>query len=522
MTLVLYFSGMESSWPDVKKIHDAKIEHAPKAVMVSYMHARGNTRVVDNLKEFRSKYNGMVMIDSGAYSFLNNDLAEQGKGNSAGLTSEGARQHVGKEDEYVHQYMDWLEQHRDAYDWAVELDIQKLVGQETVDKWREEFLARKIPLVIVMHRNAGDTIETVKKWKEKGCEYFGFGSGFREDDMGDKLFVQQMAEHGKVHIFGWTPISLFDWKAWVTSTDSTSWLHAGKEGIFFQTTGKKLVRKSDLRHNPLKMKQMLMSPVMQLWPQEERDRVIKERKFRILNYYNLVEIQKWVDNNNEAPGYQQALQMAGEGKAALPEWAGETDRLGRSKAIYLRSRFNAMKSGVYARELQKQALECNTCIVNDRCPVFEKDALCFFIKTWRQAGAKTRNQEQIVRTIENVIAEKFARYERARYMESKLGGATDSHVSNFENDLIKNLELLHRVKYGVVGQGMKVALNVNKEGVQLGVGTDMNSLLAEVRNEYGDRLVEKIKKRAIDVEAVEVADDGHQSMAPVDTQSNES
>jgi hypothetical protein len=516
MAVTLYFSGFESSWPDLVKLEESTLEHKPKAVMMSYMHMQGKSTAWQQLKEFRSKYGGKVMIDSGAFSFLNNDVAEQGKANASSRdirTSEGAREWTGKEDEYVHNYMKWAEENRDAYDWLVELDIQKLVGQEKVDAWREEWLAKGLPIVFVMHSNAGDTIETARKWKEKGCKYFGLGSGWTKDNAGDRLFLQQLSECGFVHMFAFTPADLFSYGKWITSVDSTSWLQAGKQASLFIAKGKKLSGHEDLRHKPIILHQIMKEPVMQLFTQEERERAVKEHRYRILNFYNLIELQKWVDNNNEEPGYKTAVDLANAGGTPLPMWAGDTDRLGRSKVIYAKSRFNALKSGMYARELQKSALECNNCIVNDKCPVFEKDALCFFIPTWRKMGGSTRNQEQITRKMEDLIADKFVRYQRASYMEARLGGATDSAVSQFENDLLKAMELLYRVKYGMPGAGMKVALNMTKDGVQVGMALNTEQILADVQAEYGDRLVEKIRKRAkaVDIEAKEVTDGGEPS-----------
>lgn len=511
MPITLYFSGFESSWPDLVKLKESKLEHTPKAIMMSYMHMQTNSRAWANLKEFRAKYKGMVMIDSGAFSFLHNDLTDEAKASAASRevrTSEGAKALSGKEDAYIHRYMDWLEQNRDAYDWAVELDIQKIVGQEQVDKWREEFLARKIPIVIVLHRNAGDTIATARKWKEKGCEYFGIGSGWSKEDAGDRLLLQELSEVGKVHIFGWTPADMFNYKKYVTSVDSTSWLQAGKGATLFVTKGKKLELLGDIRHQPMQLQRVMIGPVMQLWSKEERDRAVKEHKYRILNFQNLVELQRWVDVNNEEQGYVDALATINDGKAPMPEWAGETDRMGRSKAIYLKSRFNAMKSGMYARVLQQNAMECNTCIVNDRCPAFEKDNLCAFINIWRKGGARTRNKEQILRMMEDTVSQKWERYERARYMEAKLGGATDTAVSMFENDLMKAIEILHRVKYGTPGTGMKVALQTGPEGVKLGVQLNSEQMLEELRTEYGSRLADKINKKRdiIDAEGGEVVD----------------
>jgi hypothetical protein len=230
----------------------------------------------------------------------------------------------------------------------------------------------------------------------------------------------------------------------------------------------------------------------------------------------LIELQKWVDANNAEPGYKQVQALAADGKTPTPEWVGDKDRFGRAKEIYLKSRFNALKSGMYAKTLQQNALECNQCIVGSGngatpvCPAYEAGAVCAFIPIWRKTGAKTRNQDQIIRKLEEIIAEKYVRYQRASLMESMAGGATDAAVSMFENDLAKLLELLHRVKYGAPG-GMKVALAMGKEGMIAGISMNADAVLEDVRKEYGDSLADKIKRRYEDTEAKVIEDGGNGS-----------
>lgn len=195
----------------------------------------------------------------------------------------------------------------------------------------------------------------------------------------------------------------------------------------------------------------------------------------------------------------------------LPAWVNDTDKFGRSKAIYLKSRFNNMKSGVYAREVQKYALVCDNCVVKDTCPVFEPGSLCFFTKEWKKLGAKTRNKEQIERVVENIVADKLGRLERGKYFEAQAGGMLDRTVSALEMDAVKSLELLHRMKYGTSG-GVAMAVNVGRDGIQVGVAMSADKLLESVRDEYGDKLTARIqarmeKVRAVDVEEVKVVEE---------------
>jgi hypothetical protein len=203
--------------------------------------------------------------------------------------------------------------------------------------------------------------------------------------------------------------------------------------------------------------------------------------------------------------YEGVVEQINAGTATLPEWATGKDALGRSKAIYLASRFNGMKSGVYAKEVQKQALHCSSCVVRTKCPLFEEGSLCKFIPMWRKLGAKTRNTEQITRTMQHVVAEKIVRYKRAVLMEALKGGDTDEAVSALENDVVKSLEVLNWVMNPGTGT-TRVALEMGKNGVKLGIEHSTDEVLESLRAEYGPDLIKRIKRwqaPAIEAEVIE-------------------
>ncbi len=506
---IFYFSGLETQPETTDKFLSAgkKI----KGAMMSYLTFRGGKRHTDYLIRWRKEFGVKVMVDSGAHAFLYAENVE-----SKVISSVAGGWHpINKEvegllkdpDKYVHEYMDWLEKNREAYDYAVELDIQKMVGQDKVDVWRDEFLARKIPIVIVLHPRAGDTVEVVRKWKAKGVEYFGRGE-FTADNPADMAQLREMSGEGvKVHMFAFSPNNLSKYFDWIDSSDSSSWLAAGKLGQMVVAKGR-TYEIVGVKDNPI-MVHKAVNDLSAVLDKEEMEESIKARKYASLNFFSMMEMQKWLDTITHRPAYARQLATAASGETVLPTWVNDKDKLGRPKSIYLQSRFNNYRSGVYAREIQKNALECNNCVVKDVCPVFQTDALCYFTPHWQRLGAKTRNKDAIVNELADLIGQKHARLERARYFEAKLGGQTDRMVSQLENDLAKTLDLLDKVLYGNAS-GMK--LNVlGAPGSMVQIGMNLNEALEQLRGDYGDDLTNRIRKRAIDAEAKVIADGGSES-----------
>lgn len=497
---IYYFSGLETG-PETTDKFLAAGKTKLKGAMMSFLTFRGNKRHTEWLVKWRKEYGVKVMVDSGAHAFL---YAENVKSKAISNVAEGWHP-VNSEvegllkdpDKYIHEYMDWLEANRDAYDYAVELDIQKMVGQEKVDAWREEFLARKIPVVIVLHPRAGDTVEVVRTWKAKGVTYFGRGE-FTAGNVADMAQLREMAAEGvKIHMFAFSPTDLGKYLEWIDSSDSSSWLAAGKLGQVFPAKGR-TYEIEGVKDNPI-LVHKIVNELSDVLDKAEMEESIKANKYAPLNWWNQIQMQKWIDTIAHKPAYTRQLATAAAGETVLPDWVTEKDKLGRPKSIYLQSRFNNYRSGVYARKIQENALMCNNCVVKDVCPAFQADAICYFTGEWKKLGAKTRNKDAIIGQLASLIGEKRARLERAKYFESILGGQQDKNVDKLENDLIKTLDVLDRVLYG---NQPGVKLNVlNAPGSTVQIGVNLEQALEGLRSEYGDALTDKIKRRAIAAEA---------------------
>jgi len=150
-----------------------------------------------------------VMIDSGAHSI---------------------QQGVAKDDwdKFFKSYLTFLIENEKSIDYAVELDIEEMVGMEKVEQWREELISStNLPIIPVWHKKRG-----FNYWEEmcKKYDYVGF-SGFLKRGVPEvpekylpKFFKVADKYKTKVHGFGYTRFkSKLICKFY--SVDSSSWVN---------------------------------------------------------------------------------------------------------------------------------------------------------------------------------------------------------------------------------------------------------------------------------------------------------
>ena len=178
----------------------------------------------------------------------------------------------------------------------------------------------------------------------------------------------------------------------------------------------------------------------------------------------------------------------------LPDWVEDVDKKGRPKIRYLSSRFNRVQHGVYAKLLHEENFICDTCPIKDICPLYQKGAVCAFTQIWKKIG-NTRNVDWIIKKLEEVIAEEYARYMRAVYIEGMSGDVANKSITQLGDMLVKHLEIYNRLIRGKdVDVGGKITLDV---------AVNLDEALNEVRRKYGEELYKKIEKKISDVDGEE-------------------
>lgn len=494
----IYLSGIEGSLDEMELMFESgyKLTH----LMTAFPSFRKNENFITKLKEMKEKYGFKLIVDSGAYGFVFGKQIEKGESHKGWHdVASFVQEFKGREDDYFQEYFKWLKENKGFYDYAVELDIQSVIGQEQVDKWREQLLGSGLPIIYVLHLNSGDTIETVKKLKEKGVTYFGIGEVKLEFNKVIQV-ARAIKNMGlKLHLFGYTPKDLFKHKAYITSVDSSTWLGGSKLANLFDVKGKSLVE-NKITSDKLIAKNTLRNSFFDIFGRDKVESEIKKNKFWYYNFWNAWAFQRWANaNNGTNAGYRQDLIAAEEGKVVLPSWVNELDKNGMPKAKYLRSRFNNYRSGVYARGIQQMSVFCDQCPVGGQsvtgqplCPKYESHGLCFFQPYWSKLGRNTRNKEQIVRTLEDLFAGTYERYMMAKWTE-QLTGVADKNVTALYKELVTSLELLNRVKFGVQNLSTVNMLNIGENKIQINQ-TDEDTL-KKVREFYGEKLEQKIRKK---------------------------
>lgn len=194
--------------------------------LMSYEYLR--TKGAKQLKKYSDMH---LFIDSGAYTYMSDpkymDFTEE------------------QWEEQIKSYLNWAEKHKDSIFGMAELDLQNLLGYDTIDRWRKKYfepfmLRTGIPVCFVYHDEGKDV------W-EKMCQrypYVGFSAVSDEDKVFDLSEFKEMLKiaekyNSLVHGFGMTRTSLLPELPYYT-VDSTSWKSGFRYGQLAVWNGKKV------------------------------------------------------------------------------------------------------------------------------------------------------------------------------------------------------------------------------------------------------------------------------------------
>ena len=172
------------------------------------------------------------MTDSGAFSFM-------------GKFVEGTPEYEEMHREkfwmpYLTEYLDWLKAHKDYIFSAANLDLDKIVGQDVVDKWNVHYfepLAKEtgIQIVYVAHENDKSTL--MQRLKEYCERYEYVGANQTAKKKAPQIFQLVKAYNRRIHGFAWTDLPLLRRYPFF-SVDSVTWLGGVRFGITYDYDGK--------------------------------------------------------------------------------------------------------------------------------------------------------------------------------------------------------------------------------------------------------------------------------------------
>ena len=220
------FSGVE---PD--QYFDMVSKETNNMLMSYYWIQRKGQKFIDARKKQAPEMK--LMLDSGAHTFLDDKARDQ-----------WGSKPIEYWEAYLEKYCKWILRNKDIVFSVVELDIQALVGQEVVDKWRNTFFKKLedegIQVIYVWHGTRPD-----KEWEElcKRFSYVGFSMNNTSLSMMEisKMFASARRYKARIHGFASTGGEML-MKFPFYSADSTTFLIGSKYGEINYFDGRKMTR----------------------------------------------------------------------------------------------------------------------------------------------------------------------------------------------------------------------------------------------------------------------------------------
>lgn len=178
-----------------------------------------------------SNHKGLITIDSGAHSFFGFLGMSVVHNDNNKNQDEMPDPH-----EYFNNYLNWIEANYDKASYFVELDLQEIVGQDTVWDWREQYKKRGVYDKIITVHHSGNKPEHFQEMiKHSQSKYIGL-EGLRDGKI--KLPYMELLKEAyhkqiKVHGFALTNQKLIS-KYPFYSVDSSSWTAVNRYGVLFK------------------------------------------------------------------------------------------------------------------------------------------------------------------------------------------------------------------------------------------------------------------------------------------------
>ena len=462
-----YFSlnGAEKYIEDVIKIsvNGYKI----KAIKVSYLYM--DEKVEHLLKEYKDKVGGKVIIDSDG-KYINNTLKSP--------IGDKMLKKIGSVDKYFEDYLNWLINHKDLYDYAIEFNVESDKRAE----WRKKMADNGIPFIAVVEDKITDDLYT---------NYVAVADVTPNDA---RRLNGIISKGYLVHVIGYGGNNLSEMAKYCMSMDSGLWLVGKKFGQI-------LVKGENLSFKTYKIKEepILYSNILKdkFVLDNFGDSIEKNRRNKMLSsFWNMWTLQQIVDAFNvKTKGvYEEIAEKYKKGELALPQTAIETYKTDqRAKIEVLKNRFNNYKNGQYAKMLFDYAITCGQCPYRDKCPMAGKDDdICYFLPYFKKKSLETRNKNEVIKRVEEIVAEKMQDWLMAKYGQKLTGNVIDRTVLLAESELLKALDLLAKLKYGDTAQFQMNVLNLGNTHV---IASSLDAELEKIRKEFGEALADKIRKK---------------------------
>lgn len=265
---VLFFSA--SSTGDTEQL----LEFGIREILVSYFYMRKSLPYYDGVLDKLHKEKGLFMTDSGAFSFMASGVIKDEMYTEKYWLP------------YLEEYVDWLWKHKDKIFVAANLDLDKIVGREVVDKWNRKYFEplekAGLQIVYVAHENDTDDKHAIKHFGQYCKRYKYVGINQSQKEYASHFY--QMAKHHnvRVHGFAWTEMNIVKHYPFF-SLDSTTWLGGVRYGTTYDYDGKNF-RTIDYKHKYIRKSRRLKYRKIGV----SLDDVLGEEKRKPINRMNLL------------------------------------------------------------------------------------------------------------------------------------------------------------------------------------------------------------------------------------------
>lgn len=232
---ILYFSA--SSTGDFQQLYDFGIRES----LVSYFYIRKNFSYWDKMLPIFKSEGGIFMTDSGAFSFM-------------GKFSEDSEEYEKMQTEefwlpYLTDYIKWIKDHKEYIFSVANLDLDRIVGYDVVDKWNREYFEplekEGIQVVYVAHEDA-DGNHFMDRMREYCQKYNYVGANQTWKKYAAQIYQLVKQHKCRIHGFAWTELALLKNYPFF-SADSVTWLGGVRFGTTYDYDGKNF-RTIDYKH----------------------------------------------------------------------------------------------------------------------------------------------------------------------------------------------------------------------------------------------------------------------------------
>ncbi len=471
MVVKFYVSNVESENAILDKVFEKG--YPPFGVEVSYLYIREHPEFIERLKKWHINYHVRVYIESGLK--VTNEA-----GNKHNVKVRDSIDLLGV-DNFEVEYSNWLVEHKDLVECAYEVYADWIV-QSTVESFREDYIKKGLANRMILIFNPDIPTDDYKMYLEQGINWIAVPP--IEADFDTKTMVEKLKGMGfNVHLIAFEKYDKFkDLSPALESVSTSAWTYGSRANKMY------------LHNQGLKVKEIASDSVnailgdvfWNVFPDSVKTKVKALKGNHYINAWNVYQLQEYITEsiNKYIPQYKQYVE---EGNP-LPDFVKE------GKADISRSAlFRPVINGMNSKRLSEISLRCNDCVVRDKCYAYQKDAICAFTKMWKEIGVvSTRNTDFIIKKMEDIVSDQYSRLLRAQFFEDVQGGKVTKNVTDLQNDLIRNLDIMFRLKFGTGGINKYQILNIGNNQMVVG-GAD--EALSQLRSELGDQVADKIKKR---------------------------